>query len=140
MRESSPRQRYVESVLELYRHVPGTRGLRRATRTLTGKLYDRGASRIRVRLNLDFLAPHELQDWLRHALEQAGNPQLMTPELMTTLTEHAAGNLRLLTTMANEMLVAAARQERTTLDQKLYYEVFAPQNKTAATRAKRAHA
>jgi type II secretory pathway predicted ATPase ExeA len=98
------------------------------------------ASRIRVRLNLDFLEPHELQDWLHHALEQAGNPQLMTPELMTTLTEHAAGNLRILNNMANEMLVAAARQESTTLDQKLYHEVFAPQNHAATTRAKRVHA
>jgi hypothetical protein len=61
----------------------------------------------------------------------------MTPELMTTLTEHAAGNLRILTNMANEMLVAAARRESTTLDQKLYYKVFAPQNHAATTRAKR---
>ncbi len=98
------------------------------------------ASRIRVRLNLDYLAPHELLDWLRHALDQAGNPQLMTPELMTTLSEHAAGNLRLLTTMANEMLASAARRELTQLDQKLYLEVFAAQNPASATRAKRAHA
>ncbi len=33
------------------------------------------ASRIRVRLNLDYLTPNELLDWLRHTLAQAGNPQ-----------------------------------------------------------------
>ena len=52
------------------------------------------ASRIRVRLNLDYLTPKELLDWLRHALDQAGNPHLMTPELMTTLAERAAGPAR----------------------------------------------
>jgi hypothetical protein len=49
MPELSPRQRYVESVVELYRRVPGIRGLRRATRTLAGKLYDRGISLDTVR-------------------------------------------------------------------------------------------
>jgi hypothetical protein len=64
----------------------------------------------------------------------------MTPELMTTLSEHAAGNLRLLTTMANEMLVSAVRRELTQLDQKLYLEIFAPHNTTSAPRAKSVHA
>jgi type II secretory pathway predicted ATPase ExeA len=83
------------------------------------------ASRIRVRLNLDFLTPKELLDWLRHALEQAGNPVLMTPELMTTLSEHAAGNLRVLSIMASELLDLAARREISQLDQKLYLEAYA---------------
>jgi general secretion pathway protein A len=83
------------------------------------------ASRIRVRLNLEYLAPKELLDWLRHALEQAGNQTLMTPELMTTLTEHAAGNLRVLSNMANELLAMAARREMHQLDQKLYLEAYA---------------
>jgi type II secretory pathway predicted ATPase ExeA len=82
------------------------------------------ASRIRVRLGLDYLGPKDLLDWLRHALEQAGNPQLIAPELMTTLAEHAAGNLRVLTTMGNELLAAAARRDIRQLDQKLYFEVF----------------
>jgi len=49
MPESSPRKRYVENVLDLYRRVPGTCGLRRATRTLAGQLYDRGISLDTVR-------------------------------------------------------------------------------------------
>ena len=90
------------------------------------------ASRIRVRLGLDYLGPKDLLDWLRHALEQAGNPQLIAPELMTTLAEHAAGNLRVLTTMGNELLAAAARRDIRQLDQKLYFEVFStpPRPKT----------
>jgi type II secretory pathway predicted ATPase ExeA len=85
------------------------------------------ASRIRARLTLDYLSPKELLEWLQHALDQAGQPQLMVPELMTTLTEHAAGNLRLLATMANELLALAARRELPQIDQKLYLEAFAPQ-------------
>ena len=85
------------------------------------------ASRIRTRLSLDYLAPQQLHEWLSHVLEQAGNPDLMTPELMTTLTEHAAGNLRVLATMGNELLALAARRELAQLDQKLYFEVYTPQ-------------
>jgi general secretion pathway protein A len=85
------------------------------------------ASRIRVRLNLDYLTPKELLDWLRHAVDQAGNPQLMTPELMTTLAEHAAGNLRVLSIMASDLLALAARRELRQLDQKLYLDAYAQQ-------------
>lgn len=85
------------------------------------------ASRIRVRLNLDYLTPKELLDWLRHALTQAGNPNLMTPELMITLAEHAAGNLRVLSIMANELLALAAQRDLRQLDQKLYLEAYAQQ-------------
>jgi len=83
------------------------------------------ASRLRIRLPLDYLPPAELLEWLRHVLEQAGQPQLMSPEVMTTLTEHAAGNLRVLATMANELLAMAARRELSQIDQKLYLEIFA---------------
>jgi type II secretory pathway predicted ATPase ExeA len=98
------------------------------------------ASRIRVRLNLDYLTPKELLDWLRHATDQAGNPQLMTPELMTTLAEHAAGNLRVLSIMASDLLALAARRELRQLDQKLYLDAYAqqprPRSRTAETIAR----
>ena len=90
------------------------------------------ASRIRVRLNLDYLTPKELLDWLGHVLEHAGGPQLMTPELMTTLTEHAAGNLRVLSNMASELLALAARRELSQLDQKLYLDTYAQQPRAKA--------
>jgi hypothetical protein len=51
----------------------------------------------------------------------------MNPEVMTTLTEHAAGNLRVLANMANEMLEIAALRGILQIDQKLYFEVFATQ-------------
>ena len=49
----------------------------------------------------------------------------MTPELMTTLTEHAAGNYRILMTMAGELLDAGIQRDVRQLDEKLYLEVFA---------------
>jgi general secretion pathway protein A len=90
------------------------------------------ASRIRVRLNLDYLQPQQLLESLNHALDEAGNNHLFTSEVMTALTEHAAGNLRVLTNMANDLLATAVRRELAQIDQKLYFEVFAstPRSKT----------
>jgi general secretion pathway protein A len=84
------------------------------------------ASRIRVRLRLERAAPQELADVLRHVCATAGNARLMTPELITTLAEHAAGNLRILHGLAADLLAAGAQREAKQLDEKLSLEVFAP--------------
>jgi general secretion pathway protein A len=83
------------------------------------------ASRIRSRLRLEALPPKQLQECLNHVLKAAGNPKLLSPALIQTLCEHAAGNLRVLMNLANELLVAACQQEREVIDEKLYFEVFA---------------
>jgi general secretion pathway protein A len=82
------------------------------------------ASQMRSRLRLEALPPKQLQECLNHLLKVAGNPKLLTPSLIQTLCEHAAGNLRLLMNMANDLLVAASQQEREVIDEKLYFEVF----------------
>jgi general secretion pathway protein A len=92
------------------------------------------ASRVRSRLRAEALPPLQLQACLRHLLEAAGQPKLMSPGLLQTLCEHAAGNLRLLMNMAHDLLSAAVRQERDQLDEKLYLEVFAQDPKPAAKR------
>ena len=92
------------------------------------------ASRIRSRLRTEALPPAQLLACLNHLLKAAGNPKLLSPPLLQTLAEHAAGNLRLLMNLANDLLAAAAHQEREQLDEKLYFEVFAPDPKTAAKR------
>jgi len=84
------------------------------------------ASRIRTRLELGYRTPKQLADWLAHVLAQAGQPRLMTDELVTTLTEHAAGNLRVLANLAQELLATAAHRELSQIDQKLYLELFTP--------------
>lgn len=94
-------------------------------------------SRIRTRLHLDYAQREDLQACLEHLLRSAGNPKLMTPELIDTLCDHAAGNYRVLTTMAAELLAVAARREATTIDEKLYLEVFAPPEGKRTQRAVR---
>ena len=83
------------------------------------------ASRVRSRLRLESQPPKQLQECLNHRLKAAGNPQLLSPPLLQTLCEHAAGNLRLLLNMASELLAAACQQEREQIDEKLFFEVFA---------------
>jgi len=83
-------------------------------------------SRIRVRLNTEHASVEQLHTCLQHMLTVAGNQSLMTPELMKTLCEHAMGNYRVLCTMAGELLATAAQQDRTQMDEKLYFEYYAP--------------
>lgn len=89
------------------------------------------ASRIRSRLRLEPLSPKQLAEVLHHLLKAAGNPKLMTSSLIQTLCEHAAGNLRLLMNMANDLLAAASRTDRDQIDEKLYFEVFSFDSKPA---------
>lgn len=83
------------------------------------------ASRIRCRLRAESWSPAQLQQGLNHLLKTAGNPKLFPPSLIQTLCEHAAGNVRLLMHLSNDLLAAAQRQEREQIDEKLFFEVFA---------------
>ena len=53
----------------------------------------------------------------------------MTKELKTTLTDHAAGNYRVLMNLADELLSVAADRDLPRLDEKLFLEVFAQSSK-----------
>ena len=83
-------------------------------------------SRIGPRLVLLPLSPEQLKDYLNFALDQAGNGQLMTPELIHALTTHAANNLRVLNQMAAELLAAAAERNLTRIDESLFLKLFSP--------------
>ncbi len=91
-------------------------------------------SRIRIRFNTEYASPEQLMQGLDHLLACAGNPSLMTKELMQTLCDHAMGNYRALCTMANELLTTAAHQEKTQLDEKLYLECFAAPTPSRSSR------
>ena len=93
------------------------------------------ASRIRARLRTEALDPSQLLQCLNHLLKMAGNPKLMSLSLLQTLCEHAAGNLRLLMNMANDLLAAALEQEREQIDEKLFFEVFSMDPKPAPKRS-----
>jgi general secretion pathway protein A len=96
-------------------------------------------TRIRARLPLDYATPKQLSELLTHLLAQAGNPRLMTPTLVATLCEHAAGNCRVLCNMAAELLAEGLRREVSQLDEKLYLEVFGASSRSRTrTDARRA--
>ena len=106
-------------------------GDQRLTQRLEGSDLLPIASRIRSRLRLEALSPKELSECFAHLCAQAGNAKLITAPLAQTLCEHAAGNLRLLMNMANDLLHAACRQEREHIDEQLYFETFSLEAKPA---------
>ena len=81
-------------------------------------------TRIRTRLHTEPASRDELLALLRHALSKAGNVSLMTPQLMDTLIDHAAGNYRVLMTMGADLLAQGLAGEVEQLDEKLYLEVY----------------
>ena len=93
------------------------------------------ASRMRSRLVMDYAHREQLLALLKHVIAAAGNAKLMSEPLMHTLSEHAAGNSRMLMSMAGELLVEGLAREQTQLDEKLYLEVFAVP--TGATETKK---
>lgn len=93
-------------------------------------------SRIRTRLLLDYAPKEELLVVLRHALKKAGAPLLLTERLQEVLVEHAAGNYRVLMTLAGELLMAACERDLSNIDEKLYLELFQERDRGAKRRHK----
>jgi type II secretory pathway predicted ATPase ExeA len=87
-------------------------------------------TRIGPRLALDYATPQQLSELLTHLLSAAGNPRLMTPPLIATLCEHAAGNYRVLCRMSAELLAEGLRREASQLDEKLYMDLFSPSSRS----------
>jgi general secretion pathway protein A len=92
-------------------------------------------SRIRTRLATEVATRDELLACLQHLLAAAGNASLMTKELRHTLCDHAAGNYRIFTAMAGELLMTAAQRDLPVLDEKLYLQVFARPEPQSTRRA-----
>jgi type II secretory pathway predicted ATPase ExeA len=93
-------------------------------------------TRIRTRLNMEPASRDELLELLTHALSKAGNAGVMTPELMDTLVDHAAGNCRLLMTMAGELLAYGSAHEVAQIDEKFYLELYHPQRPPSKKKAR----
>lgn len=81
-------------------------------------------SRIRVRMNLKPYDRDSLTDYMQHAIEQAGAPHLMTPKLISTIADHCGGNLRIMNTIAAELLEEGTHREVSQLDEKLYLTIY----------------
>lgn len=83
-------------------------------------------TRIRTRMIMEHLSSAKLEEYLRHLMNEASNPDLMTREVQTTLCERAAGNLRILMNMSSDLLDAAIRNQIDQIDEKLFLELFSP--------------
>jgi general secretion pathway protein A len=94
-------------------------------------------SRIRTRLILEYATREELLAVLAHALKKAGAASLFAKPLQDTLVEHAAGNYRVLMTMAGELLMVAAQRELHEIDEKLYFELYQTRSTRRPSSAKR---
>jgi len=81
-------------------------------------------TRIRTRLVLQALAKDELAAFLEHLVTRAGNPGMLSEGLKALLVDHAAGNPRILCTLAGELLEHALQRGRPVLDEALYLDVF----------------
>lgn len=97
--------------------------MRLPERFRTGALLSLG-TRIRVRMVMEPYSKEVLLGYLEHCLAQAGATHLMSNQLRKTLVDHSGGNLRVLTTLATELLERAAEKDLTQMDEKLYLEVF----------------
>lgn len=81
-------------------------------------------SRIRNRLVLRPWDRKQILEFLDHSLRECGTPNLMTDALKLTLADHCAGNLRVLTGMAAQLLNRAGINRISELDEKLYIDTF----------------
>jgi len=93
-------------------------------------------TRIRTRFQTEPATREELLELIGHALSKAGNPRLMTPELLDTLVDHCAGNYRVLMTMSADLLAHGMAHEVAQLDEKFYLEVFQPKLPRPAAKKK----
>ena len=82
-------------------------------------------SRIKARLNLGSIEAETLLECLDHALEMAGNTSVMSEELRRTLAEQAAGNWRTLMNLGDALLTEGLKRDLHTIEDDLYFEVFA---------------
>jgi len=95
-------------------------------------------TRIRARLKMEPAGRDEMIQVLTQRLAVAGNPSLMTPGLIETLVDHSAGNHRILLHMADEVFAKGIEKDARQLDEKIYLEIYQPQEprsrKPAASR------
>lgn len=94
--------------------------------------------RIRTHLILGPLPDEDLRKMMEHALLAAGNKQLMTAGVIDAVIAHSLGSPSTMMNTADELLARAIANEKTQVDEKLFFELYeTPKSrpiKNAATR------
>lgn len=96
-------------------------------------------SRIRVRVTLEAASREQLGATLKHLIQTAGNPQLISPPVIEALCDHSLGNLRVMMSLAGELLDAAIQRDRHQIDESLFFELFQPPATSNRSRRRAAH-
>jgi len=78
----------------------------------------------------------QLREGLEHHLEMAGNPNLMTSDVINSLCEQAGGNFRTLMVSANELLDYALRKELDLIDDQVFFNVICDHPKQPGRRGR----
>jgi type II secretory pathway predicted ATPase ExeA len=94
-------------------------------------------TRVRTRYVAEPASREELVNLMTERLERAGNPHLMTKDLIVTLADHSAGNCRVMLNAGDELFSRAIERDLTVLDEKLFLEVFARQDQKRTTKKER---
>ena len=87
-------------------------------------------SRTRTRLILEKYTREELINLLNEALERAGNPSLMTKELIEVVAEHSAGIPRAMMSTCKELLLEASSRELKQISEDLFIELYSDEGKS----------
>jgi len=83
-------------------------------------------SRIRTRLSIDPPSKQEMINLMLQLLKQAGRPDLMTDELINTITELSLQNPRTLMNYSTEILNLGFKKRAKVLDVDLFFELYPP--------------
>jgi type II secretory pathway predicted ATPase ExeA len=97
-------------------------------------------TRMRTRLNLEPLTKQDLLSMLRECTHRAGNSNIMTEELQSTIAEHSAGNPRIMMALAGEILSLAMQKELRVLDESLYFLIYGGPSRPGGRLASKKHA
>lgn len=91
-------------------------------------------SRVRHRLELRALDNEELISEISSLIESAGQPDLMTTEVLRKLAEQSMGNWRSLTQIANELLLYGGNNNLPRIDEKAWIELYGDQQSQVGSR------
>jgi type II secretory pathway predicted ATPase ExeA len=87
------------------------------------------ASRVRATMNLDSQSVVDMGKILDNSLDKAGNIDLFSPGLKKLVVDSAAGNPRTMMTIGNDLLMNACAQGASKIDEDMFYEIFASNNR-----------
>lgn len=93
-------------------------------------------SRIRNKLITETLPPKELSEILSESIRKAGNPNLISKEMIYTIAEHSMGNLRTMMNMCMELLEIALKRDLPSIEEKLFLEFYSQPKRIQGERSR----